>query len=136
METSTTTEARPAGRPALFSAPEACRRAGVTYRMLDYWCRTDVIVPAVPSRGSGSQRRFSAEQVRALAVVGRLSKLGASASAMRCAVATMEAGPLDLDGFLVVTPADGCSLSWTPGSALGPDGAGWIIDLGTIPEVT
>ena len=49
---------------AMLSSYEVCRLAGITYRQLDYWCRTRRVVPAIEARGSGSARRFTKRQVQ------------------------------------------------------------------------
>jgi hypothetical protein len=54
--------------------PEVARMLGVSFRQLDYWCRVGFI-PAAESPGSGRQRSWTTEQVRAaeeLAVVFQL----------------------------------------------------------------
>ena len=56
---------------------------GVSYRQLDYWCRTGIIEPVVEARGSGCHRRFSPEQVRVVALVAQLSALGAEGPALQ-----------------------------------------------------
>lgn len=68
---------------ALFHAPRVCRLTGITYRQLDYWCRTGVIKPAVESRGSGTQRMFTEEQVEILKVLARLRQVGVSLQRLR-----------------------------------------------------
>lgn len=63
---------------------EMLRRCpGVSYRQLDYWCRTGVIEPLVPARGSGNARRFTPEQVQVVRLVARLSELGAQHEALK-----------------------------------------------------
>lgn len=57
----------------VYSAPDACRVAGISYRQLDYWCRSGVVVPAVPATGSGSQRGYTHDQIVDLAVVADLT---------------------------------------------------------------
>jgi DNA-binding transcriptional MerR regulator len=42
----------------LITSPEVCQLAGITYRQLDYWVRTEKIDCAVDATGSGSQRLF------------------------------------------------------------------------------
>lgn len=44
--------------------PEVARMLGVSFRQLDYWCRAGFI-PDAESPGSGRQRSWTAEQVRA-----------------------------------------------------------------------
>ncbi|HPZ50208.1 MAG TPA: transcriptional regulator, partial [Propionibacteriaceae bacterium] len=40
-----------------FRGPVACNAAGITYRQLDYWARTGLVVPEIrPATGSGTQR--------------------------------------------------------------------------------
>ena len=42
----------------------ACKAAGITYRQLDYWARTDLVVPTVRgASGSGTQRLYSFRDV-------------------------------------------------------------------------
>lgn len=66
----------------LFSTPAVCRMAGVTFRQVDHWARCEVIVPATPARGSGTQRRYTGAQVRDIAMAGRLRELGVSLDAI------------------------------------------------------
>lgn len=47
----------------LISTPELCRRAKVTYRMLNMWVVLGLVKPAVESRGSGTVRRWFQYQV-------------------------------------------------------------------------
>lgn len=57
------------------SSNEVSRLVGVTYRQLDYWCRTGLVRPHVVAHGSGSRRRWSkddVERVRRLAIAARL----------------------------------------------------------------
>lgn len=53
------------------------RRAGVSYRKLDYWARTGLLTPAAgsPTPGSGASRRYSAEQVPAAQILDRLMSI-------------------------------------------------------------
>lgn len=53
---------------------EAARLAGISYRMLDYWIRRDVVRVEVVARGSGTRRRFSFEDVVRVAAVAALRK--------------------------------------------------------------
>ena len=46
---------------------------GITYRQLDYWARTDLIVPSLAAAaGSGSRRRYSYDDLVRLKVIKRL----------------------------------------------------------------
>ncbi|HEY6574930.1 MAG TPA: MerR family transcriptional regulator, partial [Mycobacterium sp.] len=43
-----------------YRGPSACQIAGITYRQLDYWARTSLVVPSIRgAAGSGSQRLYS-----------------------------------------------------------------------------
>lgn len=70
-----------------FRGPEACHHAGITYRQLDYWARTGLVVPSVrPAHGSGTQRLYSRDDVIALALVKALLDVGASLQLVRRAL--------------------------------------------------
>ena len=46
---------------------------GITYRQLDYWARTDLIVPSLAAAaGSGSRRQYSYDDLVRLKVIKRL----------------------------------------------------------------
>jgi DNA-binding transcriptional MerR regulator len=70
-----------------YRGPTACSAAGITYRQLDYWARTDLVVPSVRSAtGSGSQRLYSFKDILVLKVVKRLLDTGVSLQNIRTAV--------------------------------------------------
>ncbi|GAA2981071.1 MerR family transcriptional regulator [Actinokineospora diospyrosa] len=70
-----------------YRGPAACQIAGITYRQLDYWARTSLVVPTVRSaHGSGSQRLYSFKDVLVLKVVKRLLDTGVSLQNIRVAV--------------------------------------------------
>ncbi len=81
-----------------YRGPTACAAAGITYRQLDYWARTDLVVPTVRSAaGSGSQRLYSFKDILVLKVVKRLLDTGVSLQNIRLAVDTLrERGVEDL----------------------------------------
>jgi DNA-binding transcriptional MerR regulator len=65
----------------------ACQIAGITYRQLDYWARTALVVPSIRgASGSGSQRLYSFKDVLVLKVVKRLLDTGVSLQNIRVAV--------------------------------------------------
>jgi DNA-binding transcriptional MerR regulator len=92
--------AEPAEQDALFPDPPgvtdqlvgyrgvaACQIAGITYRQLDYWARTGLVVPSIRgASGSGSQRLYSFKDVLVLKVVKRLLDTGVSLQNIRVAV--------------------------------------------------
>ncbi len=70
-----------------YRGPTACSAAGITYRQLDYWARTDLVAPSVRSAsGSGSQRLYSFNDILVLKVVKRLLDTGVSLQNIRAAV--------------------------------------------------
>jgi len=70
-----------------YRGPTACSAAGITYRQLDYWARTDLVAPSVRSAaGSGSQRLYSFKDILVLKVVKRLLDTGVSLQNIRLAV--------------------------------------------------
>ncbi|MFL6162658.1 MAG: MerR family transcriptional regulator [Jatrophihabitantaceae bacterium] len=73
-----------------YRGPTACAAAGITYRQLDYWARTNLVVPTVRSAaGSGSQRLYSFKDILVLKVVKRLLDTGVSLQNIRLAVDTL-----------------------------------------------
>lgn len=65
----------------------ACHAAGISYRQLDYWARTGLVVPSVrPAAGSGSQRLYSFRDIVVLKVVKRLLDAGVSLQNIRKAI--------------------------------------------------
>jgi DNA-binding transcriptional MerR regulator len=70
-----------------YRGPTACSAAGITYRQLDYWARTELVVPSIRSAtGSGSQRLYSFKDILVLQVVKRLLDAGVSLQNIRAAV--------------------------------------------------
>ena len=70
-----------------YRGPIACAAAGITYRQLDYWARTNLVVPSVRSAaGSGTQRLYSFKDILVLKVVKRLLDTGVSLQNIRIAV--------------------------------------------------
>src|SRR5919202_2795153 len=70
-----------------FRGPTACQVGGITYRQLDYWARTGLVVPSIRgAAGSGSQRLYSFKDVLVLKVVKRLLDAGVSLQNIRVAV--------------------------------------------------
>ncbi|GGA55628.1 transcriptional regulator [Pseudoclavibacter endophyticus] len=76
----------------------AARAAGITYRQLDYWARTDLVTPTVRgAKGSGSQRLYSFRDILVLKLVKRLLETGISLQQIRTAVNQLrESGVVDL----------------------------------------
>ena len=81
-----------------FRGPVACNAAGITYRQLDYWARTGLVVPEIrPAGGSGTQRLYSFRDILMLKVVKRLLDAGISLQQIRTAIEHLRArGVADL----------------------------------------
>ena len=70
-----------------FRGPQVCSIVGITYRQLDYWARTDLLRPSLAdAKGSGSQRRYSYQDLVELKVIKQLLDAGISLKAARSAV--------------------------------------------------
>ena len=76
----------------------AAKAAGISYRQLDYWARTELVEPTVRgAAGSGSQRLYGFRDILVLKLVKRLLDTGISLQQIRTAVNQLrEAGVSDL----------------------------------------
>lgn len=73
--------------PDGYRAPQVCKLVGITYRQLDYWARTGLIIPSLAkAHGSGSQRLYSFSDVVQLKVIKNLLDAGMSLNKIRSAV--------------------------------------------------
>lgn len=105
-----------------FSGHRAADLAGITYRQLDYWARTDLVRPtAQDARGSGSRRRYSYGDVLKLKTIKRLLDAGISFETVRDLFEVL-AGVLDRDETDAKVVIDG-------GRILLIRGNGELIDL-------
>jgi hypothetical protein len=90
----------------LFTPPEVCMFAQITYRQLDYWIRIQCVEFDHPDKvrggGSGTQRRFTVDDVRRIRVLARLVRAGFHLD-VACAVAR----ELFDNGFKPVALGDG-----------------------------
>jgi DNA-binding transcriptional MerR regulator len=70
-----------------YGGPQVCQLAGISYRQLDYWARTDLLRPSLAeARGSGTKRRYSYRDVLELKVIKQLLDAGVSLRSARRAV--------------------------------------------------
>lgn len=70
-----------------FRGPQVCSIVGITYRQLDYWARTNLLRPSIAdARGSGSQRRYSYNDLLELKVIKNLLDAGVSLRSARTAI--------------------------------------------------
>lgn len=88
----------------------AARAAGITYRQLDYWARTELVEPTVRgASGSGSQRLYGFRDILVLRLVKSLLDTGISLQQIRTAVDELRrAGIRDLAGTTLMS--DGASV--------------------------
>jgi DNA-binding transcriptional MerR regulator len=88
-----------------YRGPTACHAAGISYRQLDYWARTGLVVPSVrDATGSGSQRLYSFRDIVVLKVVKRLLDAGVSLQNIRKAIDTLRSrGVGDLAGITLIS---------------------------------
>lgn len=79
--------------PTGYRGPDACHASGITYRQLDYWARSELVMPSViPARGSGTYRLYSREDIIRLAVVRLLLNTGLSLIFIRDNLYLLETG--------------------------------------------
>lgn len=77
-------------RDQAFRPPQVCAAVGITYRQLDYWVRTDLLVPSVRLLGTETGRLYSFEDLVTLKVVKHLLNAGMSLKRIRSAVETLQ----------------------------------------------
>lgn len=71
---------------APYTATEVCRVTHVSYRQLDYWARTGLVVPSLrlaSGSGEGKHRLYSEGDLDRLRLILRLLGLGVSLQAIR-----------------------------------------------------
>ena len=79
-----------------YRGPIAHRVAGITYRQLDYWARTGLLVPSIRNaEGSGTQRLYSFRDILLLRVVKRFLDVGISLQQIRVAIVHLTARGTD-----------------------------------------
>ncbi len=74
----------------------ACHAVSISYRQLDYWARTGLVVPSVrDASGSGTQRLYSFRDMVVLKVVKRLLDAGVSLQNIRRAIEALRSRGTD-----------------------------------------
>lgn len=88
----------------------ACQAAGISYRQLDYWARTGLVVPSIrTAAGSGSARLYSFRDILVLKVIKRFLSAGVSLQNIRSAVEHLKIrGSEDLSAITLMS--DGASI--------------------------
>ena len=90
---------------ALFFPQLHRKAAGISYRQLDYWARTELVVPTVRSAsGSGTQRLYSFRDVLVLKIVKHLLDTGVSLQQIRTSIEHLRTrGVEDLAGVTLMS---------------------------------
>jgi DNA-binding transcriptional MerR regulator len=118
-----TGDSRYASEPVLFTdgLPEldetagyrgtvAAKAAGISYRQLDYWARTQLVEPTVRgAAGSGSQRLYGFRDILVLKLVKRLLDTGISLQQIRVAVEQLRSSGIN-DLAQTTLMSDGASV--------------------------
>jgi DNA-binding transcriptional MerR regulator len=74
----------------------ACHAVMISYRQLDYWARTGLVVPSIrDASGSGTQRLYSFRDMVVLKVVKRLLDAGVSLQNIRKAIEALRSRGAD-----------------------------------------
>jgi DNA-binding transcriptional MerR regulator len=73
--------------PVGYRGPAVCKIVGISYRQLDYWTTTGLVLPSIrDAEGSGSQRLYSFDDIVQLKVIKSLLDTGVSLQRIRSAV--------------------------------------------------
>jgi hypothetical protein len=109
--------------PVTYSSNDIMRLTGVSYRQVDYWVRTGLLVTAVAAEGSGTVRKFAAIEVTVAQVIASLRTIGVGEGAsgavgsdlLRQVAAAVRAGRerVDVGSSSVVIGEDTVTLSVT-----------------------
>jgi DNA-binding transcriptional MerR regulator len=83
----------------------ACHAVSISYRQLDYWARTGLVVPSIrDASGSGTQRLYSFRDMVVLKVVKRLLDAGVSLQNIRRAIEALRSrGAEDLARITLIS---------------------------------
>ncbi len=93
-----------------YRGASAAAAAGISYRQLDYWARTGLVMPTVQdAHGSGSQRLYSFRDILVLKLVKRLLDVGVSLQQIRNAVDTLRSTGVE-DLAKITLMSDGASV--------------------------
>lgn len=88
-----------------YRGASAASAAGISYRQLDYWDRTELVVPSIQTAsGSGSQRLYSFRDILVLKLVKRLLDTGVTLQQIRFATLQLhESGIQDLTNITLMS---------------------------------
>jgi DNA-binding transcriptional MerR regulator len=90
-----------------YRGPQTCKIVDITYRQLDYWTRTGLVIPSLQeAKGSGTQRLYSFNDLLQLKVIKSLTDAGASLQKIRQAIDYVQ-NHMDDDWSKVTLVTDG-----------------------------
>lgn len=120
----------------MLTTTEVGRRAGLSYRQLDYWCRIGLLRPKGEGRGSGTSRRWTAREAAVVAVLAELVRAGRRPGELEGAALVLEhlpawSGVLVVDGDGQAEVVDAWQLlggSWRAATVVRLDG----LELGAV----
>lgn len=66
-----------------YSTADVAHLSGASYRQLDYWDRSRLLMPSVAAQGSGSQRRYSEGELEDAQIIVALLAAGINLTSIR-----------------------------------------------------
>lgn len=102
-----------------YGVPEVLRLVKITYRQLDYWARTELVVPSVSDAGgSGTKRLYSFRDIVELRVIKSLLDTGVSLQNIRKAIEYLRDLNEAPTGTTLVSDGDRVYAEDSPGALL------------------
>lgn len=84
-------------------APVAAELSGVSYRQIDYWCRTELLKPSLhEAGGSGSVRYYSERDIQILKLIKQMLSQGIGLGTIRIVMDQIEAMNLRVGDFVCI----------------------------------
>ncbi|MEE8603502.1 MerR family transcriptional regulator [Euzebya tangerina] len=91
-----------------YRGPAVAKIVGISYRQLDHWTSTGLVVPSVrDAEGSGSQRLYAFEDIVRLKVIKRLRDAGVSLQRIRKALDEVVQRGLSLEELMLASDSAG-----------------------------
>jgi DNA-binding transcriptional MerR regulator len=98
-----------------YRVPEVCKIVGITYRQLDYWARTELVLPSIrDASGSGTQRLYSFQDLVTLRVIKNLLDTGVSLQRVRRAVDHLQSMDRPIAGVTLMSDGKGVYEAHSP----------------------
>ena len=91
-----------------YRGPQVAKIVGISYRQLDHWTSTGLVVPSVrDAEGSGSQRLYGFDDIVQLKVIKRLRDAGVSLQRIRRAIDEVRDRGLSLRDLMLASDSGG-----------------------------